>query len=101
MVLALCGYYAPTEKVVIFINYRGLVDLKMEHDEPVGTFLARVRNAKSNLHEGRLDLDPTLITLFVLNGLSNKVQPIRQCFYMYGKNHSQLSVDEAQGQYVT
>jgi hypothetical protein len=100
MVTALRGYYAPTGKVATFINFRGLVDLKMEHNEPVGTFLARVRDAESDLHEGVLDLDPTLITLFVLNGLSDKFQPIRQSFYMYGKKHGQLSVDETQDQYV-
>jgi len=100
MVMALCGYYTRTGKVATFINYHGLVDLKMEHDEPVGTFLACVRNAKSNLHEGRMDLDPMLITLFVLNGLSNKFQPIRQSFYMYGKKHGQLSVDKTRDQYV-
>ena len=67
----------------------------MKHDKPVGTFLARVRAVESNLHKDGLDLDPTLITLFVLNGLSDKFQPIRQSFYMYGKKHGQLSCWEA------
>ena len=72
----------------------------MEHNEPVGTFLARVCDAKSDLHEGRLDLGLTLITVFVLNWLGNKFQPIRQSFYMYGKKHGQLSVDKTRDQYV-
>ena len=80
MVTALCGYYAPTGKVATFINFRGLVDLEMKDDEPVRAFLARVQDAESNLHEDGLDLDPTLITLFFLNGLSARFQPIRQSF---------------------
>jgi len=100
MVTALRSDYAPTGKVATFINFRGLIDLEMEHDEPVGTFLARVHDAESDLHEGGLDLDPMLITLFFLNGLSDKFQPIRQSFYIHGEKHGALSVDEIQAQCV-
>ena len=72
MVTDLRGYYAPTGKVATFINFRGLFGLDMKPAKPVGTFLARVRDAESDLHEGGLDLDPVLINLFILNGLSEK-----------------------------
>ena len=87
MVTALHEHYAPTGKVATFVNFRGLVDLEMKDDEPVGTFLARVQDAESDLHEGGLDLDPTLITLFFINGLSARFQPIRQSFYIHGEKH--------------
>ena len=94
MVTDLRGYYAPTGKVATFINFRGLFGLDMKPAEPVGTFLARVRDAESDLHEGGLDLDPVLINLFIPNGLSEKFHPIRQDFYIHGEKHGVLSVDE-------
>ena len=101
MITALRGYYAPTGKVATFVNFRGLVDLEMKDDKPVGTFLARVQDAESDLHEGGLDLDPTLITLFFLNGLSARFQPIRQSFYIHGEKHGQLDVHEIHAQCVS
>ena len=98
MVTALRSYYAPTRKVAAFINFRGLVDLKIKHSEPVGTFMARVCDPESDLHGGGMDLDPMLITLFFLNGLSEKFQPIRQSFFIHGEMHGALSVDEIQAQ---
>ena len=100
MITALRGHYAPTGKVATFVKFRGLVDLEMKDDEPVGTFLARVQDSESDLHEGGLDLDPTLITLFVLKRLSNKFQPIHQTFYIHSEKYGQLDVDKIQDQCV-
>ena len=96
MVTALRSYYTQTGKAATFINFRGLVDLEMKDNESVGTFLACVQDAKSNLHKDGLDLDPTLITLFFLNGLSARFQPICQSFYIHGKKHGQLDVNKIQ-----
>ena len=96
MVMTLYGYCALTGKVSTCINVQSLVDLEMKHNEPIETFIACIRDTVSNLLEGRLDLDPMLIIMFVMNGPSNKFQSIRKNFYIHNKEHGQLSVDEIQ-----
>ena len=93
MVSILREAYAPTGELAVMHNFCALTSLHMTADELLATYMSRVRDTVALLYGGKVALNPVLVNLFAVKGLSAEYAEIKRAISLHPEDFSSITLD--------